>query len=103
MSKIRDKHAPLKKPTKYELKLKTKPWITTALRKSISIKSKFFKDYIDKKDLTKKSELRSKYKSYRNILFTMMITKKSELHHKYKSYRNILFTLMKKSKQNYFT
>ena len=72
MSKIRDKHAPLKKPTKYELKLKTKPWITTALRKSISIKSKFFKDYIDKKDLTKKSELRSKYKSYRNILFTMM-------------------------------
>ena len=49
MSKIRDKHAPLKTPTKYELKLKTKPWITTAMQKSISIKSKFFKDYIDKK------------------------------------------------------
>ena len=74
MTKILDKHAPLKKLSKYKLKLKTKPWITTALQK-------FLKDYIYKKNLTKKTEL----------------------HNKYKSYRNILSTLMKKSKQNYFT
>ena len=39
MSKIIDKHAPLKKLSKYKLKFQTKPWITTALQKSISIKN----------------------------------------------------------------
>ena len=34
MSKILDKHAPLKKLSKYKLTFKTKPWITTALQKS---------------------------------------------------------------------
>ena len=52
-----------------------------ALEKSISIKNKLFSDFINKKDLTQKTEL----------------------HIKYKSYRNMLPTLMKKSKQNYFT
>ena len=52
-----------------------------ALQKSISIKNKLFSDYINKKDLSQKTEL----------------------HIKYKSYRNMLSTLMKKSKQNYFT
>ena len=51
------------------------------LQKSISIKNKLFSDYINKKDLSQKTEL----------------------HIKYKSYRNMLSTLMKKSKQNYFT
>ena len=81
MSKILDKHVPLKRLSKYKLKFKTKPWITTALQKSISIKNKLFRDFIDKKDLTQKTEL----------------------HIKYKSYRNMLSILMKKSKQNYFT
>ena len=81
MSNIIDKHAPLKKLSKYKLKFKTKPWITMALQKSISIKNKLFSDYINKKDLSQKTEL----------------------HIKYKSYRNMLSTLMKKSKQNYFT
>ena len=67
--------------SKYKLKFKTKPWITTALQKSISIKNKLFIDYIDKKYLSQKTEL----------------------HIKYKSYRNMSSTLMKKSKQNYFT
>ena len=33
MSGILDKHASLKKLSKYELKFKTKPWITMALQK----------------------------------------------------------------------
>ena len=81
MSRNLDKHAPLKKLSKYKLKFKTKPWITTALQKSISVKNKLFSNFINKKDLTQKTEL----------------------HIKYKSYRNMLPTLMKKSKQNYFT
>ena len=79
MRKILDKHSPLKKLTEYKLKLKTKPWITSGLQKFISLKNKFFKYCINKKDLTKKTEL----------------------HNKHESRRNILSTLIKKSKQNY--
>ena len=52
-----------------------------AVQKSISIKNKLFSDYINKKDLSQKTEV----------------------HFKYKSYRSMLSTLMKKSRQNYFT
>ena len=65
----------------FKLEFKTKPWITTALQNSVSIKNKLFSDFINKK----------------------VLTLKTELHIKYKSYRNMLSTLMKKSKQNYFT
>ena len=64
MSNIIDKHAPLKKLSKYKLKFKTKPWIFTALQKYISI-NKLFRDFIDKKDLTQKTELQIECKSYR--------------------------------------
>ena len=62
-----------------KLKLKTKPWITPALQKSISIKKALFKRYIKLKSLVKKNEV-----------------------HQQKYYRNLLSTLMKKSKQNYY-
>ena len=64
MSNIIDKHAPLKKLSKYKLKFKTKPWIFTALQKYISI-NKLFRDFIDKKDLTQKTELQIECKSCR--------------------------------------
>ena len=47
MSRILDKHAPLEKLSKCKLKFKTKPWITSALQKSISIKNKLFSDFIN--------------------------------------------------------
>ena len=81
LNRILDKHAPLKKLSKYKRKFKTKPWITMALQKFISITNKLFSDYIDKKDLSQKTEF----------------------HIKYKSYKNMLSTLMKKIKRNYFT
>ena len=74
-------HAPYKKVKKYKLKFREKPWISSGIQKSISIKNSIFKKYINKKDP--------------HI--------KEELHQKYKNYRNIIATLMKKSKQNYFT
>ena len=67
MSRILDKHAPLKKLSKYKLKFKTKPWITNALQKPNSIKNKLFRDFTNKKDLTQKTELHIKYKIYRNL------------------------------------
>ena len=57
MNRILDKHASLKKLTKYKLKFKTKPCIAMPLQKSISIKNKLFGDYINKKDLSQKTGL----------------------------------------------
>ena len=73
-------HGPYEKVTKYKLKFKEKPWISSGLQKSISIKNAILKKYITKKHPYNKEEL----------------------HHKYKNFRNIIATLPKKNKQNYF-
>ena len=44
MNDLLDRHAPFKKISKYKLKFKTKPWITAALQKSVSIKMPYLKD-----------------------------------------------------------
>ena len=49
VSNILDKYAPFKKTTKYKLKFRTKPWMTPALQKSISIKIKFLKILLKRK------------------------------------------------------
>ena len=38
-----DNNAPFKKVSKYQLKLKTKPWIAAAIHKSILVKNSLFK------------------------------------------------------------
>ena len=87
MRKIFDKNAPLRRLSKYNFKswitskYNFKFSITTALQKLFFIYNKMYKDSINKIDLTQKTEL----------------------HFKYKSYKNILPTLTKKSKQNYFS
>ena len=67
LTKIQDitsKHAPLRNLTQKEMKLKTKPWLTKGLLKSISIKNKLFKKCFKQK----KVSLVSKYKLYLNKL-----------------------------------
>ena len=81
MNNILDKHALFKNITKYKLKFRTKPWITPALQKSI--KNKFFKNYIKKKDITQKNELHNNYKIYRNLISTLMKTSKQNYYSKY--------------------
>ena len=71
-----DTYAPLKRIYKYKLKFKSKPWITLGLQKSISVKNKLLKHFINKDPILK-----------------------AEFHTNYKKYRNLLSTLMKKSKQ----
>ena len=51
-----DKHTPFKMVRKYQLKLKTKPWITAAIHKLILVKSFLFKKYIKLKYSVKKTE-----------------------------------------------
>ena len=81
MNSLLNKYAPFKKISKYKLKFKTKPWITFGIQKSIFVKNKLLKKFINKKDPQKKAEC----------------------HEKYKKYRNLLSTLLKKSKQIYYT
>ena len=49
ISSIIDKHIPVKQLSRRELKLKSKPWISDALRKSIQIKNNCYKKYLKKK------------------------------------------------------
>ena len=56
---ILDVHAPLKKVNKFKLKFKTKPWITPALQKSISVKNNLLKKFITAKDSQVKERLQT--------------------------------------------
>ena len=48
---ILDEHPPLKKINKYKLEFKSKPWITPAIPKSITVKNNLLKRFINAKDL----------------------------------------------------
>ena len=72
LNNILDIHAPFKKVTKHKIKLRTKPWITSALQESISIKNTIFKNHIKKKDKSQKNELHLNYKIYRNLISALM-------------------------------
>ena len=76
VSGIVDKHIPLKRLSKRDLKFQRKPWITSAIKVSIRVKKSLFK-----KNLTTKS-------SYYYINF--------------KHYRNKLNHLLKLSKHRYY-
>lgn len=76
ISEIIDKHAPMKKISKRELKIKSKPWITPAIKKSISIKNNLYKKYLN--------------------------TKSEYYHCKFKTYRNKINHLLKLSKRSYY-
>ena len=80
VEKMISNHAPLRKAKKRDLKFQSKPWITSGLQKSITIKNKLFDKFI---------------KSTNPI-------SKEKLHNDYKSYRNMISTLLKQSKKNYY-
>ena len=69
-------HAPLKKVSKKQAKLRRKPWITTGILKSISIKNKLYKRFFKSKD--------------------------QFWYQRYKYYRDMLNHLLRKSKRIYF-
>ena len=50
MNSILDKHAPLKRINKYNLKFRSKPWKTPAIQKSITVKSNLLKRFTNAKD-----------------------------------------------------
>ena len=66
------KHAPLKKLSKYQSKLKTKPCITSAIHKSILVKNSLFKKCMKLRDPVKKTETHHKCKNYKNFPATVI-------------------------------
>ena len=72
-----------KKINKYKIKFKSKPWITLGLQKSISVKNKLLKNFINKKDPILKEEFHTNYKKYRNLLSTLMKKQKQAYYDKY--------------------
>ena len=71
MNSILDEHAPLKRINKYKLKFKSKPQITPAIQKSITVKNKLPKSFINAKDSQTKETFHRQYKDYRNMLSTL--------------------------------
>ena len=73
------------------MKFKSKPWITLGLQKSISVKNKLLKNFINKKDPVLKEEFHTNYKKYRNLLSTLMKKSKQAYYDKYfeKNWNNI--------------
>ena len=84
---ILDKHAPLRKRSRKELKLKTKPWITKGLLKSTHRKNCMYKKCINSKSTAKCDE----YKMNRNKLTHLKNSAKKKLY-----YQDII----RKNKQN---
>ena len=80
---LSDTYAPHRKINKYKLKFKPKPWLTLGLQKSISIKNKLLKNFINKKDSILKQEFHTNYKKYRNLLSTLMKKSKQAYYDKY--------------------
>ena len=62
-----DTFAPLKRIYKYKLRLRSKPWITLGLQKSISVKNKLLNKFNNKEDTILKEEIHIKYKNYEEL------------------------------------
>ena len=78
-----DTYVPLKRINRYKMKFKSKPWITLGLQKSISVKNKLLKNFINKKGPILKEEFHTNYKKYRNLLSTLMKKSKQAYYDKY--------------------
>ena len=65
------------------MKFKSKPWITLGLQKSVPVKNKLLKSFINKKDPILKEEFHTNYKKCRNLLSTLMNKSKQAYYDKY--------------------
>ena len=82
INSVLNKYAPLKKVNKYKFRLK-KPWITSGIQKSIHIKNKLLRKFINKKDPPIKAVFHEQYQTYKNLLSTLMKQSKETDHTKY--------------------
>ena len=77
ISSIINKHIPVKQLSRREVKLKSKPWISKTLRKSIQIN--YYKKYLK----TKSTYYHTKFKLYRNKLNHRLKISKKQYYNEY--------------------
>ena len=66
------RHAPIKKSTREEEKIKFKPWITKSIKKSISVRDKLYKEMIKEKKVQTKILKHESFKKYRNQIINLL-------------------------------
>ena len=66
-----------------QVKIKSKPWTTLSLLKSIYMKNKLHTDFINKKDPILKEGFYTNYKRNRNLLSTLVKKSKEAYYDKY--------------------
>ena len=69
---IVDKHMPLKKMSKKDLKLEAKPWITPGIITSIKRRDSLLREYIKCPEGDVKNDLHVQYKVLRNRIVALM-------------------------------
>ena len=74
-----NKHAPLRKLTRKEIKLLSKPWVTPGIKASIRLKEKFYKRFLE----TRNIYFLTKYKFYRNKITQLLKDSKQNCYHNY--------------------
>ncbi|MEM6812720.1 MAG: hypothetical protein AAF549_09675, partial [Pseudomonadota bacterium] len=67
-----DKHVPLRRLTKRQIKLRNKPWITNGLLTSMKIRDSILCDLNNTADSNLKAFLQSRYKFYRNRIVSLL-------------------------------
>ena len=81
--KILDKHMPLKKASKKELKLEAKPWITPGILNSIKRRDLLLNKFIKAPDGVLKNELHKQYKILRNKIVALLRLSKNNHYRTY--------------------
>ena len=72
-------HVPIKQSSRKELKVRSKPWITPAIRKSIQIKNNLYKKYIK----SKSTYYHIRFKLYRNKINHLLKISKKQYYNQY--------------------
>ena len=80
IQQLLSKHLPTGKLTKRQLKTQQKPWITSAILKSISKRDFYFRKFSKAKDPMVKSEWHELFKRYRNTIVTLCRQSKSNFY-----------------------
>ena len=94
--------APFKRVTKKELSLQRKPWITHGILNSMKIRDRIYKEYASEKDETKKRELCTLFKEYRNkIVALLRISKKKHFADYFKEHNSNIKKNMGRYQKSY--
>ena len=82
-SKTLDRHAPIKKSTRKEEKIKSQSWITKGIKKFISTRENLYKEMIKEKNVLTKVLKHESFKKYRNQIINLLRVSKQTHYNKY--------------------